>query len=396
MLIEAAGAGNESTAADLAAILVEQGLGGRDVDLVHRLSGFRADRSRRASQMRRLAGTWARQAREIAQSRAREPVSPAQIIALAFPDRIARSRGGRGDFILANGRGARLPPEDPLAGAPWLAVAELSGAAAQTRILLAAELADAEVRAIAGPRMREAVEIAFDDAAAAVRARRVQRLDAIVIKSEPLPAPTDHAAALALARGIARLGIGRLPWSKPHLQLRQRVGVLRDAGGADTWPDLSDAALGATIESWLAPMIDGRTALGQISAEDLSAALDALLPWSLRRRLDEEAPTHFTAPTGQRHAIDYGTEGGPSIELRVHELYGLKTHPTIAGGKLGLVLRLTSPAHRVIQITRDLPGFWSGSWSAVRADMRGRYPRHEWPDDPANAAPTTRAKRRPD
>ncbi len=199
--------------------------------------------------------------------------------------------------------------------------------------------------------------------------------------------------ARLLADGLAKIGIGRLPWSKAQLQLRDRVGFLRASGGEE-WPDLTDAVLAGSVSEWLCPFLVGKTKLSEIDADDLSAALDALLPWNLKRRLDEEAPTHFEAPTGNRHAIDYETTGAPALHIRVQELFGLMQHPAIARGKLPLTLHLLSPAHRPIQITRDLPGFWKGSWGAVKADMKGRYPRHPWPDDPASAAPTARAKPR--
>jgi ATP-dependent helicase HrpB len=189
------------------------------------------------------------------------------------------------------------------------------------------------------------------------------------------------------------LGAGKLPWSKSQLQLRDRVAFLRAAGGAE-WPDLSDTALTAALSDWLGPYLAGKTRLADLTADDLGQALDGCLPWALKRRLDEEAPTHFEAPTGHRHAIDYEGAGAPALHVRVQELFGLKTHPSIAGGRLPLTLHLLSPAHRPIQITRDLPGFWAGSWAAVKAEMKGRYPRHPWPDDPADAAPTARAKPR--
>jgi ATP-dependent helicase HrpB len=195
------------------------------------------------------------------------------------------------------------------------------------------------------------------------------------------------------AGGIAKLGRYRLPWNKAQIQLRDRVGFLR-AAGEEEWPDLTDAALAKTVAEWLAPFLAGKTKLSEIGTDDIGAALDGLLPWSLKRRLGEEAPTHFQAPTGIRHAIDYETAGAPALHIRVQELFGLTQHPSIARGKLLLTLHLLSPAHRPIQITRDLPRFWKGSWAAVKAEMKGRYPRHFWPDDPASAAPTARVKPR--
>ena len=224
-------------------------------------------------------------------------------------------------------------------------------------------------------------------------ARRVTRLGAILLSESHLPVPEDEAAALRLAEGLGQLGIARLPWSKVLMQWRDRVAFLRAAEG-EAWPDLGDPALRETIEEWLGPYLLGKSGLKDISAEDLTRALDAQLEQAQRRRLDAEAPTHFEAPTGSRVPVDYAAEGGPAIAVRVQELFGLGTHPALAGGRVPLTLQLLSPAHRPIQITRDLPGFWRGSWSAVRAEMRGRYPRHPWPDDPATAAPTTRVKPR--
>jgi ATP-dependent helicase HrpB len=274
-----------------------------------------------------------------------------------------------------------------------LVAAELSGSAASTRILLAAAADEADVLAAACQRIRERDEIEFDQGAAALRSRRVRSLDAITLASEPRAAVANEQTARLLANGIAELGLTRLPWSKAQIQLRDRVGFLRMAGD-DRWPDLTDAALAKTVAQWLAPFLAGKTKLSEIGADDLGAALDVLLPWNLKRRLEDEAPTHFEAPTGKRHAIDYETAGAPALHIRVQELFGLTQHPSIANGKLPLTLHLLSPAHRPMQITRDLPGFWKGSWAAVKTEMKGRYPRHLWPDDPASAPPTAHAKPR--
>lgn len=394
MVISAAERGHAEEAADIAAVIVERGLGGNDVDLVHRLEGFRRDRSRRANDMRKLAANWARIAAKSAGSRqAGEDLSVAQLLALAFPERIGKSRGGSGQFLLANGRGANVEPTHPLARAQFIIAAELSGKAASTRILLAAAADEAEVMAAAGDRIRESDEIEFDAQAAALRSRRVRRLDAILLANETRALAANDETARLLAEGIARLGIDRLPWSKTQLQLRDRVGFLR-AAGEDAWPDLTDAGLSVAVTDWLAPFLTGKTKLAEIGADDLGAALDTLLPWHLKQRLEAEAPTHFEVPTGNRHAIDYESAGAPALHVRVQELFGLTQHPSIADGKLPLTLHLLSPAHRPIQITRDLPGFWKGSWAAVQAEMKGRYPRHPWPDDPASAPATARAKPR--
>jgi ATP-dependent helicase HrpB len=394
MAISAGELGHAQEAAEIAAVIIERGLGGDDADLADRLQSFRRDRSRRGADMRRLAARWARMASagRLLQ-RPRENMAVARLLALAFPERIGKARGAAGQFLLANGRGAGLDATHPLARSPFLVAAELSGPPGSTRILLAAAADEADILATAGHRIRETDEIAFDQGAAALRARRVRRLDAIPLAIEPRAVMASEDTARLLANGIVKLGLSSLPWSKAHIQLRERVGFLRSAGGEE-WPDLTDAALASTAAQWLAPFLAGKTRLSEIGAGDLGAALDALLPGSLQRRLEKEAPTHFEAPTGNRHAIDYEAAGAPAVHVRVQELFGLRHHPAIANGKLPLTLHLLSPARRPMQITRDLPGFWKGSWALVKAEMKGRYPRHPWPDDPASAAPTARAKPR--
>ena len=293
---------------------------------------------------------------------------------------------------MANGRAAAVEAHNPLAREPFLAIGEIAGRAASARILLAAPLSLGEIERIAGASIETMDELTFDRASASLRARRRRRLGALVLAEQMLAVPPDEAAALPLARGVLSLGLARLPWSAHLKQWRDRIMFLRRAEG-EPWPDLSDEALAAD-PGWLAPFVIGKTRLDEIAAEDLANALGAALPWALKRRLDDEAPTHFRAPTGTAAPIDYGAEGGPAIALRVQELFGLKEHPSLAGGRIPLTLELLSPAHRPIQITRDLPGFWRGSWTSVRADLRGRYPRHFWPEDPASAAPTARAKPR--
>jgi ATP-dependent helicase HrpB len=201
-------------------------------------------------------------------------------------------------------------------------------------------------------------------------------------------------SARLLAEAVARLGIEQLPWTISLRQWRDRVMFLRRVEGAE-WPDLSDEALARNANDWLCIAFAGKTALAELSADGLTHALQNLLPWSLRHRLDAEAPTHFKAPSGSSVPIDYQTEEGPKISVRVQELFGLDRHPAIAGGRMPLLIELLSPARRPVQITRDLPGFWRGSYAGVRAEMRGRYPRHPWPDDPLTASATARAKPRP-
>ncbi|HEY8563911.1 MAG TPA: ATP-dependent helicase HrpB [Beijerinckiaceae bacterium] len=393
MVTEAGRRGAAMDAADLAAVLVERGLGGDGADLALRVERFRRDRSRRAEDMRRMAQGWAKAARDQARRAGGEGLSFGALVALGFPDRIAKARGKPGEVVMANGRGAALEAHDRLAREPFLAVAEVVGSAASGRVLAAAPITLPEIEAVAGPRMTERDEIVFDKAARALRARATRRLGAIVLAERTLPVPATEEAARILAQGLAALGLSVLPWSKALAQWRERVLFLRRAEGND-WPDLSDEALAATIEDWLAPHLVGATSVAAIGADTLSEALRALLSWPLQRRLDAEAPTHVEVPTGSSIPIDYGGEEGPVLAVRVQELFGLDRHPTLAGGRVPLILHLLSPAQRPIQITRDLPGFWRGSWAAVRADMRGQYPKHPWPEDPLTAPPTRRAKPR--
>jgi ATP-dependent helicase HrpB len=425
MVVNAAAFGAALDAAEIAVMIGERGLGGDDVDLIHRLDNLRRDRSPRARDARSMAARWAEQSipspeRGATDRQRRSPegsgasdmtptrralladlplsgggkeLSVGAILALAYPERIAKNRGGgTGAFLLVNGRGATLDAASPLAREPYLAVAEMTGSAAAGRILLAAPIALDEIEARFGHHIVARDEVTFDQVSASLRARRQRRLGAIALAEQPMPLDASEENARILAHGVARLGIGRLPWTKALRQWRDRVMFLRVAEGGE-WPDVSDAALAADTD-WLASLFYGKTALAELSADDFASGLTARLPYPLQRRLDAEAPTHFAAPTGTQAAIDYEAEGGPKIAIRVQELFGIDRHPAIAGGKVPLVIELLSPAHRPVQTTRDLPGFWRGSYAAVRTEMRGRYPKHPWPDDPIAAPPTRRAKPR--
>jgi ATP-dependent helicase HrpB len=395
MIVDSHRAGAGEEAADIAAILTERGLGGDSVDLDHRLDQFRRDRSPRASSARSLAQRWASQVAADAPSSSPSPaeeLSTGVMLAFAFPDRVARNRGN-GSFVLANGRGAAVEQTSSLARAPYIAVAELTGTAAQGRILLAAPIAQEEIELRFADQIENSEEISFDRGAMALRARRKKSLHAITLSEAPMALSPSAETAKVFAAGLIAAGLDKLPWSKSLKQWRDRVTFLRKAEG-ENWPDLSDEALAAASESWLVPALYDKISLKELSASDLSDAIMTLLPWDLRARLEREAPTHFEAPTGTMLAIDYEAEQGPTIAVRLQELFGLNTHPSIAKGAVPLVLELLSPAQRPVQVTRDLPGFWRGSYAAVRSDLRGRYPRHPWPEDPANAAPTRRVKPR--
>ncbi|MGB8551276.1 MAG: ATP-dependent helicase HrpB [Xanthobacteraceae bacterium] len=390
MVVDAGAQGAGRVAADIALVLTERGLGGNDVDLGHRLDELRRDRSRRADEARRMARRWV----EVVGSA--EPgntlPSPGSILGLAYPDRIAKNRGD-GRFLLGSGRGAAVEQTSPLAREPFLAVAEVAGSATQGRIVLAAPISLGAIEKHFAERIEAREQIIFEPQSGTLRGRLSRALGAIVLAERPVPVAADEASARILADGIVRLGLDRLPWTKALSQWRDRVIFLRNAEGEE-WPDLSDAALSARADDWLATALYGKTGLGEFSADELFAAVSALVPHGLRRRLDAEAPTHFLAPSGSQVPIDYEAPEGPKLSIRVQELFGLDHHPTIAAGRVPLVVELLSPAHRPVQVTRDLPGFWRGSYAAVKSDMRGRYPRHPWPDDPLSAPATRRAKPR--
>jgi ATP-dependent helicase HrpB len=393
MIVDSHRRGAGGTAAEIAAVLTERGLGGDSADLDSRLDAFRRDRSQRASSARSLAQRWASQvASEAGTPGESSAPSTGVILAFAFPDRIARNRGG-GSFVLANGRGAAVDQASALARTQYIAAADLTGTAANGRILLAAPISQDEIEMNFADQIETADEISFDRDAMALRARRRKKLHAITLSQAPLPLQPSADTARVLADGLIVAGLDRLPWSKALEQWRGRVMFLRKAEG-EPWPDLSDGALSAQREAWLVPTLYDKVSLKELSSGELSDALMTLLPWELRARLEREAPTHFEAPTGTMLAIDYEAEQGPTIAVRLQELFGLNVHPSIAKGAVPLVLELLSPAQRPVQVTRDLPGFWRGSYAAVRSDLRGRYPRHPWPEDPANAMPTRRVKPR--
>ncbi|MEY9187210.1 ATP-dependent helicase HrpB [Bradyrhizobium ottawaense] len=392
MIVDSHRAGEGEAAAEIAAIITERGLGGDSVDLEHRRDQFRRDRSPRAASARDLARRWASQVAASERAGPQDDLSTGLMLAYAFPDRVARNRGN-GSFVLANGRGAAVEQTSSLARAPYIAIGEMTGTAASGRILLAAQITESEIERHFAEHIESADEISFDRGAMALRARRKRVLHAITLSEATLAVSPSEDTARIFADGLIAAGLDRLPWSKAAKQWRDRVMFLRKAEG-DSWPDLSDEGLIARRDDWLVPALYDKIALKDISPGDLSDALMALLPWEMRARLEREAPTHFEAPTGSMLAIDYEAEQGPTIAVRLQELFGLNAHPSIAAGKVPLVLELLSPAQRPVQVTRDLPGFWRGSYAAVRSDLRGRYPRHPWPDDPASAVPTRRAKPR--
>jgi len=414
MLVRAGEMGLAKEAAEVAVLLGERGLGGPGTDLETRARRFRGERGPRAESARRLAERWAAltpsplrgEGRGEGQARrpshtAPLPTSPSArppspqggegvCIALAFPDRVSRRRDASGErWASVGGRGFRLDPADSLATAEWLAVAETQGIAAGARILSAAAIDQATVETLFADRIETRRTFAFDPATGAVEAVRERRLGAIALSRGP-DSNTDPAAiAEALVEGVRTHGLSLLPWGDAATALRHRAAF----AARHDWPEkLDDETLTERLDDWLPPLLAGKRRLSAITDADLAEALRNLVGWDAMRALDRIAPARLDTPAGSSAAIDYAAEAGPTAELRPQALFGLAAHPTVADGAVPLVLSLTSPAGRPIQTTRDLPGFWAGSWAAVAKEMRGRYPRHPWPDDPAGASPTLRTK----
>jgi ATP-dependent helicase HrpB len=384
MLLDAEARGFGASAADVAVLLTERGLGGNDADLELRWRRWRADRSPRAEAARRMA-------RRLAPGSASGD-QLASALALAFPDRVSRRRDATGEtWQSVGGRGFRLDPTSELASAQWLAVGEVAGHASGARILSAAVLDEEAVLGLFTGRIETRHDGEFDPATGSVTPTRSRRLGAIRLSSGPDPSPDAAAVEQALLEGVREHGLAMLPWDERSRQFRARASF---ASAYDSSiKALSDETLLDRADEWLAPLLAGKRRLVDIPSQALATALEALLGYEAVRRLGRLAPGEFATPAGSRHPIDYFAPAGPTVEVRAQALFGLSQHPTVANGEVPLILAITSPAGRPIQTTKDLPGFWAGSWRDVAKDMRGRYPKHPWPDDPASAAPTLKSKR---
>jgi ATP-dependent helicase HrpB len=388
MLLDAAKRGFAAAAADVAVLLTERGLGGNDPDLELRWRRWRTDRSARAEAARKMTANWLR--RVPGADKADVEHDLAKALALAFPDRVSRRRDSSGEnWQSVGGRGFRLDAASSLARSEWLAVGEVAGHASGARILSAVAIEEREVLDLFTDRIETRHDGAFDPSTGAVTPTRSRRLGAIRLSSGPDPAPDQAAIEQALLDGVREHGLSLLPWNEAAIQLRHRA-VLGHGFDPDI-PPLDDAMLIERLDEWLAPLLSGKRRLGGI--EGLPGALRQLLGYDAARKLDRLAPAEFESPAGSRHVIDYSAEAGPTVGVRAQALFGLSRHPAVANGQVPLVIAITSPAGRPIQTTTDLPGFWAGSWRDVAKDMRGRYPKHPWPDDPASAAPTLRTKR---
>ena len=413
MLLDARARGMGAAAADVAVLLTERGLGGNDADLELRWRRWRADKSLRSDAARKMAkrlashlslpGRVGSGVGAAASGSGEPPPTPApsllgrgeglaKALALAFPDRVSRRRDASGEsWQSVGGRGFRLDSASPLAGSRWLAVGEVAGHAAGARILSAAAISEDDVLDLFADRIETRHDGDFDPATGSVTPTRSRRLGAIKLASGPDPNPDQGAIEQALIDGLREHGLALLPWNDRAGQLRRRIAFASQFDPAIA--SLDDQTLLERADEWLVPLLAGNRRLGDIASAALTSALEQLLGYNALRRIDRLAPPEFTSPAGSSHAIDYSAAGGPTVEVRAQALFGLGQHPMLGNGEVPLIIAITSPAGRPIQTTRDLPSFWSGSWRDVAKEMRGRYPKHPWPDDPASATPTLRTKR---
>ena len=410
MLLRARETGSLPLAADLAALLSERDLlrgtvGARDADIRGRIEALRGESDsggvdRAALQRaRRGAREHLRQLGTPADSHAREPArgcSVGGLLALAFPDRIGRQRaGGEGRFTLTNGRGAHFAEPQSLSRQELIVAVDLDDRERDARIRLAAPLSRDDIEGLLASRLERADSVAWNAREEAVLARRVLRLDGLVLEESALPEVPREEARAAMLEGIRQLGIDSLPWSREARDLQARVAFVRALGGGfERWPDLADAALGAALDGWLAPWLDGVTRRAHLARIPLLDALLSRLSWDERRELDALAPSYLAVPSGSRARIDYLGDRAPAVAVRLQEVFGLEATPRIGGGRVPITFELLSPAQRPVQVTRDLASFWRGAYADVRKDLRGRYPRHYWPENPLQAEPVRGVRRR--
>jgi ATP-dependent helicase HrpB len=385
MVITAAAHGQGEAGATLALLMQERGLGGQGEDLEARMERFAKERGSRADAARRLAKNLAKLAGDKPGPQA--ALSVGALIATAYPDRIAKRRDAKGEsWLSAGGRGLRLDPASPLARADWLAVADMQGAASGARILSGAALSEADILAQFADRITQHSELRYDRVADRIAAKTKRKLGAITLSEGQQGKLDPDAVAQVLGKAVRDTGIDTLPWSDGAVALRQRAKFAGEDG-------ISDAMLLDSLDDWLTPILRSVTRLADASPSQLSQALDNMLGWDAKQRIDRIAPPDFRSPAGTTHAIDYTAPAGPTVELRVQALFGLDVHPVIGAQHIALILSLTSPAGRPIQTTRDLPAFWRGSWRDVAKEMRGRYPKHNWPDFPWEADASLKTKK---
>ena len=411
MLIKSKEIGAAHLACDLAAVLSERDIlrgqsGARDVDIRLRAAVMRGETrdltpginvdERALTQAKRSAAAWRRDFAGGARDRADAHEAAGILLAWAYPDRIGRARGEAGRYLLANGRGAHFAEPQAMAKADFIVAAELDGAEREARIFLAAPLSALALDEHFGALIVESREIRWDEREAAVRARRERRLGALILQSSDIKVPDADQMLAASLTGLKLLGIGVLPWTSALRQWQARVELMRQhrVPAPTPWPDVSDAALERTLEEWAAPWLVGLTRREHFARFELRNALESFITHAQRTILEREAPTHFTVPSGSSIPLDYTDGETPCISVRLQELFGLQQTPAIAGGKVPLLLKMLSPAGRPVQITRDLVSFWQRGYHDVKKDLKGRYPKHYWPDDPYTAQATRRARPR--
>lgn len=399
MVIKARDLGCGALGCDLAALLSERDIlkTAREADLRVRVEALRDPRGRATDRgaLQRCRES-ARQLRRQMGVPATEPnvEDTGLLLAFAYPDRVALSRGGDGlHYRLSNGRGAFFPQPDPLAASEALSIAELDGNRRDARIYLAAPLTRREIETHFSDQIIVQETVLWDSRDQVVAARRQRLFGELPLDDSRLSDPSPDAVTRAMLEGIRDMGLGCLPWNATTQTLRARLNFLHRIEGAE-WPDCSDEALLAGLEAWLSPWLEGVSRKAHLTRLDMMAAIDAMLTWEARKRLDQHAPTHITVPSGSRVAIDYQTGEQPVLAVRLQEMFGLADTPAIAGGRVKLTLHLLSPARRPVQVTQDLASFWANAYKQVKADLKGQYPKHYWPDDPMQAEPTARAKPR--
>ena len=399
MVLKAESMGLGSLACDLAALLSERDIlrNARDADLRLRLEALADPRSNNADrggvQRVRDAAKQLRRSLRIPQSD--DSVEEAGLLlAFAYPDRIGQRRSAQGlQYRLSNGRGAFFPVPEALATEDMLVMADLDGDKRDARIFLAAPVTRAEIEDHFAELILTTEAVAWDSREQVVTARRQRKLGELVLKDEALPKPSREAITEAMLAGVREMGLACLPWNDAARKFQSRITFLRRIEG-EAWPDLSDEALTETLSDWLPPWLEGISRKAHLERLDMLEILEAALPWEKKRDLDEAAPTHVTVPSGSRIPIDYETGEIPVLAVRLQEMFGLADTPTLAHGRVKLVLHLLSPARRPMQVTQDLASFWANTYKQVKADLKGQYPKHYWPDDPMQAEPTARAKPR--
>ena len=411
MLLKSRTLGAPRLACDLAAILSERDVlraapGARDVDMRLRTAVMRGDKrdlqpgigvdERALTQARRTSAQWQRDFVRGVRDSADPDTAPGILLSFAYPDRIGRARGQDGRYLLSNGRGARFAEPQALSKSEFIVAAELDGAEREARIFLAAPITLADLEEYSAPLLTESADIHWGEREGAVIAQRQRRLGALILSATDIRSPDPDAIHKAAMEGLARLGVAALPWSKELRQWQARVLLLRhhSVPAPTPWPDVSDASLQNNLHEWAAPWMSGLTRREHFSKFDLAQALKSLLTHAQSIILRDEAPTHFTVPSGSSIPIDYTEGETPSLSVRLQELFGLHETPSVAAKRAPLLLKMLSPAGRPVQITQDLVSFWNRGYHEVKKDLKGRYPKHYWPDDPYTAQATRRARPR--